>query len=69
LRPPAHRSRSSTRFRGGRENLVLPDIRDKLLSQGMDPFISTPEQFGALLKSDLALYGKIIKAANIKLEN
>jgi tripartite-type tricarboxylate transporter receptor subunit TctC len=49
--------------------LALPDIREKLLSQGMDPFISTPDQFGALLKSDLALYGKIIKAANIKLEN
>src|SRR5688500_10659204 len=49
--------------------LALPEIRDKLLSQGMDPFISTPDQFGALLKSDLALYGKIIKAANVKLEN
>ena len=49
--------------------LALPDIREKLLSQGMDPFISTPDEFGALLKSDLALYGKIIKAANIRLEN
>ena len=49
--------------------LALPDIREKLLSQGMDPFISTPEEFGALLKADLALYAKIIKAANIKLEN
>ena len=49
--------------------LALPEIRDKLLSQGMDPFTSTPDQFGALLKSDLALYGKIIKAANVKLEN
>jgi tripartite-type tricarboxylate transporter receptor subunit TctC len=49
--------------------LALPDIREKLLSQGMDPYISTPEQFAALLKSDLALYAKIIKSANIKLEN
>jgi len=49
--------------------LALPDIREKLLSQGMDPFISTPEEFGALLKTDLALYAKIIKTANIKLEN
>ena len=49
--------------------LALPDIREKLLSQGMDPFISTPEEFGALLKADLALYAKIIKTANIKLEN
>jgi tripartite-type tricarboxylate transporter receptor subunit TctC len=49
--------------------LALPDIRERLVSQGMEPFISTPEQFGALLKADYALYGKIIKAANIKLEN
>ena len=49
--------------------LALPDVREKLLSQGMDPYISTPVEFAALLKSDLALYGKIIKTANIKLEN
>ena len=35
----------------------------------MDPVISTPDEVGALLKSDLALYGKIIKAANSRLEN
>jgi tripartite-type tricarboxylate transporter receptor subunit TctC len=49
--------------------LALAEIREKLLSQGMEPFISTPEQFGALMRADYALYGKIIKAANIKLEN
>ena len=49
--------------------LALPEVRDKLAGQGMDPFVSTPDQFGALLRSDLALYGKIIKAANVKLEN
>jgi tripartite-type tricarboxylate transporter receptor subunit TctC len=49
--------------------LALPDVREKLLGQGMDPYISTPGEFAALLKSDYALYGKIIKSANIKLEN
>ena len=49
--------------------LALPDIREKLSSQGMDPFISTPEQFAALVKSDFAKYAKIIKASNIKLEH
>lgn len=48
--------------------LALPDIRDKLVSQGMDPFPSTPDQFAALIKSDFAKYQKIIKSANIKLE-
>ena len=48
--------------------LALPDVREKLLSQGMDPFISTPEQFAALIRTDFAKYTRIIKSANIKLE-
>ena len=47
---------------------ALPDIRDKLLSQGMDPFPSTADQFAALIRNDFAKYRKIIKSANIKLE-
>ena len=34
----------------------------------MRPFASTAPQFGALLKSELAKYAKLIRAANIKLE-
>ena len=46
--------------------LVMPAFREKLAGQGMNPFISTPEQFVALMKADLEWYGKIIKTANIK---
>jgi tripartite-type tricarboxylate transporter receptor subunit TctC len=49
--------------------LRLPDIGEKLALQGMQPFISTPDQVAALITSELAKYGKIIKAANIKLED
>ena len=49
--------------------LVMPDINEKLASQGADPFISTPEQFAALIKADMAKYAQVIKTANIKLEN
>jgi tripartite-type tricarboxylate transporter receptor subunit TctC len=48
--------------------LALPDIRDRLLSQGMDPFPSSPEQFGELIKADYAKYAQIIKNANIQLK-
>ena len=48
--------------------LVLPDIREKLSSQGMDPLVSTPEQFAARMKNDYAKYANIIKTAKIKLE-
>lgn len=48
--------------------LALPDLREKLTSQGMAPYISTPEQFAALIKADHAKFQRIIKTANIKLE-
>ena len=47
----------------------MPDIKQALLAQLMDPLITTPEQFAALIKSDIARYTKVIKTANIKLEN
>jgi tripartite-type tricarboxylate transporter receptor subunit TctC len=48
--------------------LALPDIREKLSSQGMAPLVTTPEQFAAMVKTDLAKFTKIIRTANIKLE-
>ncbi len=48
--------------------LVTPDFREKLISQGVDPFISNPEQFAALLGADMVKWGKVIKTANIKMD-
>ena len=49
--------------------LAVPEFKEKLASQGVEPFFSTPEQFAALIRTDYAKYGKIIKTANIKLED
>lgn len=49
--------------------LALPEVKEKLIGQGLDPFYSTPDQFAALIKADLAKFAKIIKAANIKGDN
>jgi tripartite-type tricarboxylate transporter receptor subunit TctC len=48
--------------------LQMPEVRETLLTMGADPFVSTPQQFAALIKVDLVRYAKLIKAANIKLE-
>ena len=48
--------------------LHTPDFRDNLLAMGAEPFINTPQQFGALMKADMAKYAKIIRDANLKLE-
>jgi len=52
-----------------RKALNAPDVREKLQGQGMDPFILSPEEFATLMKTDMARYAKVIKAANVKLEN
>lgn len=48
--------------------LSMSDVREKLLAQGMDPFISTPDEFAALIKADHAKFARIIKTGNIRLE-
>jgi len=49
--------------------LATPDIRDKLASQGMEPLISTPDQFAAMMRAEAVKFAKIIKSGNIKLAN
>jgi tripartite-type tricarboxylate transporter receptor subunit TctC len=48
--------------------LATPDYREKLDNLGMAPLISTPDQFAALMRSETATLAKIIKTANIKIE-
>ena len=48
--------------------LALPDVKEKLAAQGMEAFVTTPAQLGDLMSKDLARYAKLIKSADIKME-
>jgi tripartite-type tricarboxylate transporter receptor subunit TctC len=48
--------------------LDLPEVRKSLLDQGMDPAGGTPEQFAALIKSDMDKWGEIGKRLGISLD-
>ncbi len=48
--------------------LAMPDIRERLIASGMEPFHSGPEQMAAQMKLDYAEAAKVIKTANIKIE-
>ena len=48
--------------------LHSPDIREKMTAQGVEAVGGTPQQYSAHLKDELAKYGRIVKAAGIKLE-
>ena len=46
--------------------LRSPDVRDRLIADGTDPAPTTPEEFGAYIKSETEKWTKVIKAAGIK---
>ena len=41
------------------------EMRDKLSTQGVEPYVNSAEAYTALLKSDMAKWAKVIKAAGI----
>ncbi len=43
-----------------------PALRQHMTNAGMDPWLGTPDEMGALLKSETARYAKIIQSAGIK---
>jgi len=45
--------------------LAMADVRETLGREGYEPIGDTPEQFAALIKSEVARYAKLIKAAGI----
>jgi tripartite-type tricarboxylate transporter receptor subunit TctC len=49
--------------------LKSPQVAKALLEYGFNPSGSTPEEFKAYIKQESAKYAKLIKAANIRLEN
>ncbi|HEV8520574.1 MAG TPA: tripartite tricarboxylate transporter substrate binding protein [Burkholderiales bacterium] len=41
--------------------LAMPDVKDFLFNQGLDPAPGTPEQFGAYIKSEITKWAKVVK--------
>ena len=45
-----------------------PDMKDKLAAQGLEPVGNTPQQFAAVIKSEIVKWTKVVKAAGAKPE-
>lgn len=50
------------------ELLRSPDVIEKFNAAGAEPFATTPAQFGAMLKDDIAKWSKVVKASGAKLD-
>jgi tripartite-type tricarboxylate transporter receptor subunit TctC len=46
--------------------MAQPDIREKLVAQGIEPMATTPEEFGAFMKKEAAKWSRVVKEANVK---
>jgi tripartite-type tricarboxylate transporter receptor subunit TctC len=47
-------------------SLAPPEMKERQAALGNDVVASTPEEFGARIRAELATWAKVIKAANIK---
>jgi tripartite-type tricarboxylate transporter receptor subunit TctC len=45
-----------------------PDVRKQLADQGYEPAGNSPEQFADYIKSEIAKWSKVIRAAGLKAE-
>ncbi len=48
--------------------LALPEVRERLVAQGIDPVGDTPEEFAAYIKSEIVKWAKIIKSTGVTAE-
>ena len=50
------------------EILNLPDIRTRILQTNNEPAPTSPEEYDAFIKSEVAKWTKVVKDANIKFD-
>jgi len=50
------------------KTMSAPGMSDTMISQGLEAATSTPEKFGALIRSEVAKYRKVVAAAGIKID-
>ena len=48
--------------------LQVPDVRERLIAQGIDPVGNSPDEFAAYIKSEIGKWAKIIKSTGVTAE-
>jgi tripartite-type tricarboxylate transporter receptor subunit TctC len=49
-------------------SMAEPDARERLYSIGAEPMSNTPDEFAAYIRSEMAKWAKVVKAAGIRAE-
>ena len=48
--------------------LQVPEVKERLVNQGIEPLSSTPEQFAAYIKSETVKWAKVIKDSGARVD-
>jgi tripartite-type tricarboxylate transporter receptor subunit TctC len=48
--------------------LSLPDVKERLSSLGFEPAATTPDEFGARIRSEIVKWDKVVRAAHIRID-
>jgi tripartite-type tricarboxylate transporter receptor subunit TctC len=50
------------------KSLAIPEVKERIVALGADPVGSSPEEFAAFIKKELATWSKVIKEVGITIE-
>ena len=50
------------------KSVNTPAVREKLVEAGSDPLTMTPEEFTKFLRADIEKWGRVVKAAGVKVD-
>jgi tripartite-type tricarboxylate transporter receptor subunit TctC len=48
--------------------LSQPDVKERLSALGFEPAVTTPDEFGARIRSEIVKWDKVVRAAHIRIE-
>jgi tripartite-type tricarboxylate transporter receptor subunit TctC len=48
--------------------MTSPDVKDRLTKTGTDAVMSTPEEFAAFMRTEIAKWTKVVKAAKLTID-
>jgi tripartite-type tricarboxylate transporter receptor subunit TctC len=48
--------------------LAVPEIRERVIAAGTEPFTSTPKEFSAMIRAETVKWAEVIRAGKIKLQ-
>ena len=74
LERPADAERCATAIRGigrrqtQRRHVAMPAVREQILNAGGEPGFLAGAEFGQFMRDDMARFGRVAKAAGLKLE-